>query len=231
MWKLNRTANPGAFFVLFAGLTLSACGDGEMETRTFRLQSLDASQAEELIRPYVFEEREGAPGELSVSASSLSVRELPENLDRIQAVLEEYDRTPSTLRLRFDLIQATSDSVSDPEIAGITDALRDILRFPGYRLEESSVIAVTPGTISRQMLGGGDGEPYRLEVGVTGLWGPADSLMAQMGVWLDGAGGQQLLATQVSIPVGETVVLGSSRAAQDGLPVILAVTLGVDSAP
>lgn len=220
-----RSRGLGAIAALVVGLALASCGSDELETRTFRLRSLNPEQAEQLIRPYVFEEREGAEGEMSLSRNSISVREMPENLDRIQAVLEEYDRNASPLSLRFHLIHASDEPGSDEEIAEITEALRDVLRFPGYRLVGTSVLRVTPGEGSRQRIGGAAGEPYELNVHAVDLWGPPDSATVLVEVRLEDARGD-VLWTRVSAPVGETVVIGSGQGSgpEGGTTVILAVS-------
>lgn len=212
--------------LVLGGLGSASCTDQELETRTFRLQSLRSAEAQELIRPYVYEDREGAPGAMSEAVNGLTVRELPENLERIQAVLEEFDRSQAPLRLRFHLIYADGDTVTDPEIAEITDALRGVLRFDGYRLAGSSVMQVHgPRSSSRQRLGGSEGDAYDLNVWIVDIWGPPDSLMVHLGVELRDPW-DELLGTEVSAPVGETVMIGTGQAyqSQGGRTVILAVT-------
>lgn len=207
--------------LILAGVLVSGCDSG-LETRTFRLRNLEPEQAMELIRPYVYHERADA----SVSNNAITVRERAENLERVQAVLEEFDRGREPLRLRFHLIYANGDTVTDPEIAEITDALRGVLRFQGYRLAGTSVLQVhNARSYSQQRLGGLEGDTYDLNVSIQDIWGPPDSLVVHLGVQLHDPW-NELLATEVSAPVGETVVIGTAQgySSQGGRAVILAVT-------
>ncbi len=73
-------------------ILLTACGSGvALETRTFRLQSLDDLVALTVIDPYVYGDRPNAPGAATAMQGVLTVRETSDNLDRNARVLEEFD--------------------------------------------------------------------------------------------------------------------------------------------
>ena len=55
-------------------------------------------------------DREGAAGDMSHAEGVLTVREMPENLDRIAEVLATYDRAPAAVTLNFQLIEANGFS-------------------------------------------------------------------------------------------------------------------------
>ena len=91
--------------VLLAALALhmGGCDAGwggsetpSLETRTFALHHIEASEAANLIGPYIYAERAGAPGMVSEAqddSPAITVRETADNLDRIAAVLAEFDRS------------------------------------------------------------------------------------------------------------------------------------------
>lgn len=212
---------------LVALLSVAGCRGPDLETRTFRLRSLDEPDARDLISPYVFEEREGAPGALSVAEGAITVRELPENLDRIEEVLQEFDRAQAPLKLRFQLIEADGDGGGDPAIAEVEEALREVLRYDGYRLVGSSVLQVHGGSSSQQTIRGGQGEAYRLFTEVRDVWGTPDSMMVQLAVALQDINNLDvdILSTEVAVPVGKTVVLGTGASPDPEIPaLVLAVT-------
>lgn len=183
---------------------VAACGGGpELETRTFQLQYLRSGEASSIIQPYVYPGRDGAPGMLSSTGQTVTVRELPENLDRIAAVLEEYDRPPPTVRLRFQIIEADGFSDSDPEIAEIEAELRDLFNFRGYRLAASTVLETLEGGGVSQTVGG---LGYAISGNVHQVRRTDEGGFLTMDVGI-----QNLFHTTVRIPLGETVVLGSGR--------------------
>ncbi len=71
-------------------ILLTACGSGvALETRTFRLQSLDDLVALAVIDPYVYGDRPNAPGAATALQGVLSVSERSDKLDRISRFLVE----------------------------------------------------------------------------------------------------------------------------------------------
>ena len=74
-----------ATITALVGALFMGCEGDSLEVRTFTLERLDADEAFGLIQPYVYRDR----STVSISEGLLTVRELPENLDRIGEVLEE----------------------------------------------------------------------------------------------------------------------------------------------
>ena len=126
-----------------AALAVSCSPD--LEVRTFELSRLDASEAQALIEPYVFRDREGAPGSTGQMDGVLTVREMPENLERIESVLERYDRDAAEVRLHFQVIEANGFIGEDAAIAELTAELRKLLKYDGYRLVGEAVIQTREG--------------------------------------------------------------------------------------
>ena len=90
--------------LLALSVALAGCwGTPSLDTQTFRLQSLSVDAAGSIISPYVFTDRPDAPGAMSVFQGVLTVRETPDNLAKIERVLEEFDRPRHSLTLRFQL--------------------------------------------------------------------------------------------------------------------------------
>ena len=94
-----------------AGLALACSAQPQLETRTFELKHLDGGRAEVIITPYVYRERPGAQGMISVAGNVVTVRETTDNLDRIARVLAEVDRPRPTLRPVFKIIEANGKSI------------------------------------------------------------------------------------------------------------------------
>lgn len=136
-------------------LTLSGCKRGTtLDTRTYTLKHLDAGAAERIIAPYVFTDRADAPGTMSASAGVITVRETPDNLGKIQRVLDEYDVPRPDIRLHFQLIEADGFTDTDPAIAPVEAQLRKVFQFKGYRLMGEAVVGATDRSHVMQSLPG-----------------------------------------------------------------------------
>lgn len=186
---------------------LAACDPGgvELETRTFRLEALEPQQAGEMVEPYVYRGREGNPGMMTVTEGALTVRETEDNLERIARVLEEFDRAPGELRLRFQVVEANGAGASDPAIAEVEEELRRLFRFEGYELVAEGAVSVAPPSRFTQRLLGEEGEWF-VEANVFDRGGAAVHLA---GVQLWSSTDDMVIETSVNVRPGHTLVLGS----------------------
>lgn len=125
-----------------------------LETRTFALQHMEAREAVNLIVPYVYTDRVGAPGMVSEATGdsvAITVRETVDNLNRIASVLSEFDRPAEhMLALKFQLI-SPNGSEPDPEIADVVTELRRFLRFDGYSLAGETFVSLARGSFEQSI--------------------------------------------------------------------------------
>lgn len=199
-------------------LGLAACRPaGELETRTFELSYIEPDDAIGFLEPYVYGDREGAPGVMTQAPNAVTVRELPENLARIEAVLAEFDRPPATVSLHFMLIEADGFTESDPAIAEVEEELRKLFNFQGYRLAARSTLQTVEGGFVEQVVGDAG---YQIHGEVTDV----NPETGELSMYIELQG---LFTTRVRIPLGQTVVLGSGQlvgpAAESARAAILAV--------
>src|SRR6058998_1501107 len=155
---------------------LTACSPHgpSLDTRTFALKYLRGSDAVSIVVPYIYTDRPNAKGVFSVSDNAITVRETPDNLDKIARVLAEYDRPRPFVRLTFHLIEADGAATTDPAIRDVEATLRQLFRFRGYRLVAEGVVSATEKGEVTQVLGS-ETEHYALESSVQRLAGSADS--------------------------------------------------------
>ena len=211
------------------GALVLGCERDSMEVRTFALERLEPDEAAALIEPYIYGGREGAPGTSSFTDRLLTVRELPENLDRIAEVLDEYDRPRAAVRLHFQLIQANGFDDRDESIQAVETQLRKLLRYEGYRLVGEAVLQLREGGGGVQSLQGslegvsqGDS---RFDLGAfvgavsTGDEGSTVELQVELEHFGDG-----ILRTEVNVANGQSLVLGTTSALVGGGALILVVT-------
>lgn len=209
-------------FALLVLGPLAACGRSpvRLETRTFALHYLNRGETHELVSPYVYVDRPGAQGALSVGENTLTVRETPDNLDRIARVLAQYDRPAPSVRLTFKLIRADGATRSDSSIRDVEAALRSLFRFRGYSLVAQGIVTGAQQSGSRQTLEGAGG-PYNLEAGIDRVGGSGDSAVVTLHVHLMFRGGE--FSTTVGIPAGKTAVLGNVEGGSPNAALILTV--------
>lgn len=206
--------------------TAACASETRLETRTFQLAHLDGNQAEGILAPYVYSDRPGGAGRISVVGDVVTVRETADNLDRIARVLAQLDRPQPGVRLTFKLIQADGAAPRDTSIADVEAALRSLFRFRGYRLITEAVLNGMPGAEASQTLSGG-GTRYTLETRVHRVLGAGDSARVELRVRLHAAGTTlptvARFETDVRLPIGKTAVLGNVQGDARQPTLILAV--------
>jgi hypothetical protein len=207
-------------------LTL-ACNRGldTLDTRTFLVQHLQPHEVHALLEPYVYADRTGAPGTMSASAGAVTVRETPDNLDKITRVLEEFDVSRPDMRLTFQLIEANGFTDSDPRIAEVEEELRKVFQFRGYRLAGEALVTATDGSDIGQTLSGTDGM-----YGVEGAVRWVQSNVIRLEVSLSSRTGDASLNTTVNIREGQTLVIGTSSKRGTTATLLLTVTAGAAEA-
>lgn len=191
-----------SFVPLLAMLLACARGAPQLDTRTFELAHLTGAEAVQLLGPYVYADRPGGGGQITHSGSRITVRETPDNLDKIARVLTQMDKPRPLVRLTVHLIQADGATISDPAIGDVVPTLRKLFRYQGYRMMEEGVFSAVQGGSVEQSLGN-----YALGAEIGQVSGTGDSAIVDLEVRLIGR--DLRFRTTVAIPVGKTAVLGN----------------------
>lgn len=191
--------------------TLASCDrESELDARTFPLNYLDPGAAQGLIQPYVFTDRTGRAGTMSFTQNTVTVRETPDNLEKIARVLAQFDVPQPWVRLHFQVIEADGASGADPRIADVETELRKLFRFQGYRLvAEAQVSGAARSTLVQDIAGGGD-RAYFISVDIGSVRAIGDSGVVELHVQLRSARGAGL-TTSLNARDGQTVVLGNAQ--------------------
>jgi len=207
-----------------------------LPVRTFHLKQMHPDQAAKLISPYVQGVNSGAFS-AGDNIRAITVRASASVLAVVDSVLQANDHKPATVMLRFQLIAAEDSVVHDAAIADVDAALRGLFRFRGYRLLAEGAAAVAEGSETFSLTMNAASEPPQLaRFTVTGQMGNLTSTSAGHSVDLrlnltgpkvrDGVGGatpSTEFFTGLTVPIGQTVVLGSAAASGTTGTVILAV--------
>ncbi len=194
-----------------------------LETRTFAVNNLAPHQVEALVAPYVYVDRPTNAGVMSTGENALTVRETPDNLEKIARVLEEFDQARPDVRLRFQVIEADGFQGSDLAIADVEAQLRKLFQFRGYRLAAQAMLTVTDGSEIRQSLSGAE-DVYLVDG--SAHWRSGGATALQIRLWH--GRNDILLETAVNVRPGQTLVLGTSP--KEGSTATLLLTVHAEPA-
>lgn len=184
---------------------LGGCIQDRMEVETITLDYLTNTQAAALAKPYL--SAEGTVFFSDAALNTITVRDRRDNVRRVESLLGERDASPRNVSLHFQVVRATEAGAVDPELARVGNALRELLRFEGYELVSQAVVSASERRVVEQSLSGG-AFPLQLGVRINDIVGGSGSV--DMQVDLRRPGYPSLLATNVVVPMGQTVVLGSA---------------------
>lgn len=218
--KFLKTA---LYLALGAYITVGCDSTPELDVQTFNLENRSGYEAAELIGPYIYKDREGAPGSMSALPNAISVRETPDNLEKIARVLSEFDQPIPPIRLRFQLIEADSFTEEDPAIAEVVQELRSLFRFEGYRLLGEALVTLAGGTMGTQDFTQrflGTDETFEIQSEVY-MERPGAVRLNPITLW--DRRGDRLLETSVNVALGQTVVIGGGKASGGERSFILTV--------
>jgi hypothetical protein len=218
--------------IAIAGLVLPAtlaAQEPQLETRTIQLRNLQAVDAARLVSPYIRAARGGVCEAGNLRA--ITVVESPQTIARIDSLIRENDRAPAVLVLRFQLIAANDTPGRDPAIASIDSTLRGLFRFKGYHLlGEGTTTAGENETFSMTIAGGEDrfalgGDVVTVRAGANGSTRLRVRLSRATPGTYEGKPMQSetLLSTGLTVPIGQTIVLGSAAPGGPNQAVILVV--------
>ena len=156
-----------------------------LETKTLELKHLKPDEAVSLLRPYLVNAA-GMVTLVSPNMSIVTIKDVPENISRMERVLAKYDHSPATIRLVFQLIEADTgpklqSAANERSPSSDLDAtLRSVLRFSSYRLVAQGV--ATSGefaSIGQQLAQAGANYTYDIRATVGAIRLSEATLQAQ----------------------------------------------------
>lgn len=208
-------------FVALMALAMPAIASAQdprdLSIRTFRLKNMKAEDAAKLLGPYVMSPGGGV---FDAGGGSITVRETSTVIALVDSLLRVHDRARAVISMRFKLIAALDSSMRDPAIETIDAELRKLFRFPGYQLigegtmltEEMSDFMTSLAT---KPVGEGKerfSESFQIRGWLDAVAGSGTERAVRANIILAGSGkDNELLRTGISVPIGQTVILGSAR--------------------
>ncbi len=219
---LRRTLIVVAVAVLGMPALAAAQNAPTLDVKTFRLRNLKPEDAARLLGPYVSSPGGGVYEAGAIGA--ITVRETPRVLVLVDSLLRVHDRPRAQVSMRFQLIAALDSAYRDPSITTIDAELRKLFKFAGYELigeatmltEEMNEFATTLTTKPKQDRGGMPvRESFEIRGWMEGVSGTGSDRTVRVTISLkdanQGNDAADLLRTGISMPAGQTVILGSAR--------------------
>jgi hypothetical protein len=185
----------------------------EFVVKTVPLHHLSSAEAVKLLSPYV-QTSGGGVYEISSNVRAVTIREVAKIYADMMVVLAQYDREPASVTLTFQLVAADNSTTRDPAVAAIDSLLRTVLKYSGYHLLSSAVATASENGLVSQSLSA-EGEILNLVVNVTDLRIEGNDASVHLNVELRRPfpSSTNVLGTGVTVPIGQTVVLGTAAAA------------------
>lgn len=212
-----------------------AVHQGDFVVKTVSLHHLASATAVKLLAPYTVTPGGGVFEVPNVMA--VTIREVPQIYNEMLGVLEKYDRDPATVILNFQLVSAEQTNSRDPAVAGIDSLLRGVLKYSGYRLLGTAMATTGESRMVTQTIAA-DNETLSLMVEVRDVRVDGNDASVNLYVSLErpaipaqstgtaSVGGRapvNLLTTGVTVPMGQTVLLGTSASDNGQRALILTV--------
>ena len=213
---------PLLFLLAFAGYAEPAQnGEKALSVHSYHFRFRDAEKAAAMIKPLI-----SADGSMSIQpgSNSLIVTDRAENLKSIDAALQQFDKAAQNFRLYVRVISAGK---VDPSQARISEELKDIapklalLRYNSY------------DSLGHADISGAEGDPAGVELQngyradfKFGEFDPAADTLQISDFRLSRQQGDQLtplLKTTLNLKLGNTVIMGASRAPQSQRAVMIVV--------
>jgi hypothetical protein len=235
----------GGIAVLCIATSAGAQQPSRVDTKTIELKHLKPAEAVRLLRPYIINAA-GGVFDVSETIPIVTIRDVADNIERMEKVLAKYDHSPATVRLVFQLIEAdtgnrliAASNTRNQIPVELDSTLRSVLRFPVYRLLSQGVSSTGENAMVRQTLGeAGPGVSYFLQatvgtIRIRDAESTAPTGTVNLDVYLgretgvtSGSGDrptETLLTTRLDVPLGNTVVLGTAATRINGVALILTV--------
>ena len=200
---------------------------GHLDVQTFQLEYMEADAAYRVIDPYVFADRGGMTS-VDDETRTITVRETPEMLSRIEEVLARYDVPEPSVKLHFRLVEANgSEGSDDPGLEEIKASLpEEVFRFRNYRLLGETVMTGVEWSDVAQAVSVGRElyqERYFIEASIGEVKAAEDGGSVRLEVELLSDQYGRVFRTAVNARIGQLLVLGSAQTDPSRGALILAV--------
>jgi hypothetical protein len=151
-------------FAFALGFAALAHAQSSIETKTIELKHMKPEEAISLLKPYLVNAGGSVTGVGTMPI--VTIRDVSENIAKMEKVLAKYDHSPATIRLVFQLIEAdtgpklSNASNARPVASDLDATLRSVLRFTGYRLAAQGVATSGEDALIRQRFAPADSISY-----------------------------------------------------------------------
>ena len=191
-------------------------------TVTVPLKHLSAKDAVQLLQPFVtspvYANSPGGGVFPLPGGAAITIREKVSNYGRMLQLLREYDRSAATVAFTFQLIIADNSGKRDPDISSLDTVLRSVLKYTGYRLVGVGVMRSGESSFAKETITADD-QKFTVVMSIADIRTSGTEASVKLNVSLRRDRGMmvngdpvldEMLSTGVTVPIGQTVVLGSA---------------------
>ncbi len=205
---------------------------GALILHAYRFKHQTASKAVNLVHPLL-----SATGtvELQPAGNTLVIRDTPEALARILAVLRDFDHPARPLRLEVLIVRASRTAVSPPVQRSdlpeeLTRRLRSLLPYDSYELEAQAQLATQEGESAVYEMGG----DFQVSFQLGTLQADGRVKLSGFQLTRKGAAARRaaphLIHTNLNLWLDKTVSLGLAKSETSREALMLVLTLRRDEA-
>lgn len=211
----------GAVMVVTVWSVTGSARRQRLEVRTVPLARLSAPDAVDLLTPYITAEG-GAVYRAGSEVKAITIRERRERMDDLVRILREYDHPPASVTLSVMSLVAGERGSLAAELAPLADILMPLAGGSGLRVASSETIIGTEGQIINTRFGTGSGA-FLLTVEIVSTLVQDTTLSVRLRVSASRpSDSAPLLRTDITIPLRQSVALGSARTeGADRRPLVL----------
>ncbi|MBC8180828.1 carboxypeptidase regulatory-like domain-containing protein [candidate division KSB1 bacterium] len=201
-------------------LTLSLEHKPILESETFFVKHKPTPEIYHLVKPIVSKHGRIKSG----GSNSFTVTDERANLKKIKELVNKYDIPPKQVWLEVRLILASSEKKQSQkmpkELETIAKQLKTLFRYQGYEILDDARVLAYENKECFSLIGEGN---FQMKINKL-EYQDVNGGLIKLNRFSLTRGNQNMLATTVNIPNGDTVILGASNVDGGGKALITAVT-------
>jgi hypothetical protein len=194
--------------ITFWSLTGSARRQ-RLAVRTVQLTRITVDDAMALLTPYITTEG-GAVFRAGSGVAAITIREKQERMDGLVRILREYDHPPSSVTLSLKSLTSNDRHGLAAELTPLAAILAPFAEGGGLRVASSGIVTGSEGQTTTTQLGSGPSAAVvTVEIVSTQVLDSAFAVRLRVSAGRPGES-DSLLRTDVTVPLGRSLVLGTA---------------------
>jgi hypothetical protein len=181
-----------------------------------------------LLTPYITTES-GAVFRAGSGVAAITIREKRDRMDGLVSILREYDHPPASVTLSLKSLIDSGGAGLPAELEPIADLLTPFMGGGGLRVGANGLVSGTEGQSTTTQLGSdADALVVTIDLVSTQVLDTTVAVRLRVGITRRG-GASPLLRTDITVPLGRSIVLGTAAAGSSGSrPLVVLMPTRID---